>query len=66
MSSNWIMFVKKFARENGLTYGEALSMASPYYRKAMGTYPTRKSHRRKRGRGGVLLGGYYSSTSYPY
>jgi len=29
----WIVFVKKFAKENGLTYPEALRAAAPYYKK---------------------------------
>ncbi len=29
----WIKFVKAFAKQNGLTYSEALSAAGPYYKK---------------------------------
>jgi hypothetical protein len=30
--SDWINFVKKFARENRISYGEALREAAPYYK----------------------------------
>jgi len=29
--SDWISFVKKFARENGIPYNEALQRAAPFY-----------------------------------
>lgn len=31
--SEWIMFVKKVAKERGITYGKALKIASPLYKK---------------------------------
>lgn len=34
--SQWINFVKRFAKDNGLTYGEALKEAGPYYEEYMG------------------------------
>jgi len=30
--SKWILFVKKYAKENGLTYSQALKEAGPHYR----------------------------------
>ncbi len=35
--SEWTDFVKKYAKANNMTYGEALSKASPEYRKKKGT-----------------------------
>jgi hypothetical protein len=68
--SDWINFVKKFARENGLTYGEALKRAAPYYKgrgsngRAGSKSKRRSSHRRssrrvslnKRSSGGARRG----------
>ena len=30
--SKWILFVKKYAKENGLSYPQALKEAGPHYR----------------------------------
>lgn len=35
--SEWTDFVKKYAKANNMTYGEALKKASPEYRKKKGT-----------------------------
>lgn len=35
--SEWTDFVKKYAKANNMTYGEALSKAAPEYRKKKGT-----------------------------
>lgn len=35
--SEWIDFVKKYAKANNMTYGEALKKAAPEYRKKKGT-----------------------------
>lgn len=47
--SAWIKFVKEFARMNNITYGEALSVAAPYYRQHMQGmgYGTRRVHPRR-------------------
>ena len=34
---NWIQFVKKYAKENNITYGKALKQAGPEYRKLHGS-----------------------------
>lgn len=31
--SNWIEYVKQYARQHGITYGEALTRAAPSYRR---------------------------------
>lgn len=43
MASEWIQFVKMFARKNGLTYKEALIIAAPYYRQYKGRTARRPS-----------------------
>ncbi len=35
--SEWTDFVKKYAKANNMTYGQALSKAAPEYRKKKGT-----------------------------
>lgn len=35
--SEWTDFVKKYAKANNITYGEALKKAAPEYRKKKGT-----------------------------
>ena len=35
--SEWTDFVKKYAKANNITYGEALKKAAPEYRKRKGT-----------------------------
>mgnify|MGYP003131644826 CR=1 FL=1 len=35
--SEWVDFVKKYAKSKGITYGEALKKAGPEYRKKKGT-----------------------------
>jgi len=42
--SDWINFVKMFAKQNGLTYGESLREASKYYKGGRGEYNVAESY----------------------
>jgi len=52
MSSDWISFVKAFANTNGISYGQALKLAGPYYHQQKGT---RSTGRKKKRTGGVVV-----------
>lgn len=49
--SQWINFVKNFARENNMTYGDALKEAKPFYDEYM--KGEGYQHKRYKGRGFV-------------
>lgn len=53
--SEWTDFVKKYAKANNMTYGEALKKAAPEYRKKKGTKGavniSRVKEEKKRGQG---------------
>ncbi len=53
--SEWTDFVKKYAKANNITYGEAMKKAAPEYRKKKGTAGavnvSRVKSEKKRGQG---------------
>lgn len=56
--SEWTDFVKKYAKDKGITYGEALKKAGPEYRKKKGTKGavniSRVKKEKKEGRGDTM------------
>lgn len=57
--SEWTDFVKKYAKANGITYGEALKKAAPEYKKKKGTKGavnvSRVKKEKKEGRAGDTM-----------
>jgi hypothetical protein len=57
MASEWIEHVKKYAKENGIKYGDALKKASATFRKSVSAavtevpLPVKKESKSKKSRG---------------
>lgn len=60
MANSWIDFVKKFAKDNNMSYSEALKKAGPAFKKSRGSTAkttakatTKKGNVRKTAKGGA-------------
>ena len=52
MANDWIMFVKKYAKDNNMKYNEALKVAGKHYKKKDKKVAPKKEKKMKKMKGG--------------